>query len=77
MTVVCSGSAPSRAVYFARRLRSPLITPVYLEKPRDALRVKRTFDLMRLEEPGHTEESDQVGELEVVEGPGPAVALQA
>jgi hypothetical protein len=53
MTVVCNGSTPARAVYFARRLRSPLITPVYLEKPKDAARVKRTFDLMRLEEPSN------------------------
>lgn len=38
-----------RAVYFARRLRTPLITPVYLKSSTDAARVKRTFDLMRNE----------------------------
>lgn len=49
MTIVCQGSSPSRAVYFARRLRAPLITPVYLDSARDAARLKHTFDLMRQE----------------------------
>ncbi len=49
MTIVCRGNEPRRAVYFARRLRSPLITPVYLKNPEDAARVMRTFDLMRHE----------------------------
>jgi hypothetical protein len=57
MTIVCSGSAPSRAVYFARRLRSPLITPVYLKTAKDAARVKLTFDLMWAEEPGREDTS--------------------
>jgi len=46
MTIVCRGEVPSRAVYFARRLRAPVITPVYLEASRDARRVKHAFDLM-------------------------------
>lgn len=55
MTVVCSGSEPARAVYFARRLRAPMITPVYLRQARDARRVKRAFDLMRAgDQPGRT-----------------------
>jgi hypothetical protein len=49
MTIVCRGNVPQRAVYFARRLRSPIITPVYLKQVNDAERVKRTFDLMRTE----------------------------
>jgi hypothetical protein len=49
MTIVCDGDSPARAVYFARRLRTPLITPVYLKQASDAARVKRAFDLMRLE----------------------------
>lgn len=49
MTIVCRGKSPSRAVYFARRLRTPLITPVYLKNADDAARVERAFDLMRKE----------------------------
>jgi hypothetical protein len=49
MTIVCRRSTPWRAVYFARRLRTPLITPVYLKDPDDAARLKRSFDLMRYE----------------------------
>lgn len=49
MTVICDGSTPSRAVYFARRLRAPKITPVYLNKIDDAKRVKHAFDLMLAE----------------------------
>ena len=52
MTIVCRGSSPHRAVYFARRLRTPLITPVYLKNPTDAARVKRAFDLMYYEAGG-------------------------
>jgi hypothetical protein len=46
MTIVCRGNQPWRAVYFARILRTPLITPVYLRSPADAERVKGAFDLM-------------------------------
>lgn len=46
MTIVCRGNQPWRAVYFARILRTPLITPVYLSSPADAERVKGAFDLM-------------------------------
>jgi hypothetical protein len=49
MTIVCRGATPLRAVYFARRLRTPLITPVYLPSPSDAARVMRAFELMRAE----------------------------
>jgi hypothetical protein len=49
MTVVCRGDSAMRAVYFARRLRTPLITPVYLDQPNDAARIKHAFDLMRQE----------------------------
>ncbi|HST69590.1 MAG TPA: SIR2 family protein [Solirubrobacterales bacterium] len=49
MTIVCRGGVPQRAVYFARRLRAPNITPVYLKEVNDAERVKRTFELMRTE----------------------------
>ncbi len=49
MTVVCRGGVAYRAVYFARRLRTPVITPVYLEHARDAARIKHAFDLMRQE----------------------------
>jgi hypothetical protein len=46
MTIVCRRRQPWRAVYFARILRTPLITPVYLDSPADAVRVKGAFDLM-------------------------------
>jgi hypothetical protein len=46
MTIVCRGSQPWQAVFFARILRTPLITPVYLKSPADADRVKGAFDLM-------------------------------
>jgi hypothetical protein len=46
MTIVCKGNHPIRAVYFARRLRTPIITPVYLAEAKDAERMKRAFDLM-------------------------------
>jgi hypothetical protein len=49
MTVVCRGGAAYRAIYFARRLRTPVITPVYLEHAKDAARIKHAFDLMRQE----------------------------
>ncbi len=49
MTIVCRGSQPMRAVYFARRLRTPIVTPVYLKEVKDAERVKRAFDLMLAE----------------------------
>ncbi|HEV7492453.1 SIR2 family protein [Baekduia sp.] len=46
MTIVCRGNNPWRGVYFARRQRTPLITPVYLNEAEDAARLKRSFDLM-------------------------------
>jgi hypothetical protein len=49
MTIICRGGSPARAVYFARRLRTPLITPVYLDNPRDAARIMHAFALMRQE----------------------------
>jgi hypothetical protein len=77
MTVVCSGRAPSRAVYFARRVRSPLITPVYLDKPKDARRVKRTFELMCIEEPGRGKGADWTAGFDAVEESDREMALQA
>ena len=59
MTIVCSGGVPRRAVYFARRLRSPIITPVYLKEMDDAKRVKRTFDLMRTEAEAEAERREK------------------
>jgi hypothetical protein len=63
MTIVCRKDVPQRAVYFARRLRSPVITPVYLKEAIDAERLKRTFDLMRTEAEAEAERrEDQAGE---------------
>jgi SIR2-like domain len=64
MTIVCRKDVPQRAVYFARRLRSPIITPVYLKEGNDAERLKRTFDLMRTEAEAEAERrADQADEL--------------
>lgn len=58
MTITCRGSFPQRAVYFARRLRTPMITPVYLKEVKDAERVKRTFNLMRAEAEAESERGE-------------------
>lgn len=44
MTIVCREGQPSRAIYFARRLRAPVITAVYLKSIRDVRRLMRLFD---------------------------------
>jgi SIR2-like domain len=44
MTIVYKEGRPSRAIYFARRLRTPVITPVYLEGMRDVQRLTRMFE---------------------------------
>jgi hypothetical protein len=43
MTIVCDGDRPARAVYFARRLRTPVITPVYVDGIRDVQRLATTY----------------------------------
>jgi hypothetical protein len=43
MTIVCKGKTPSRAIYFARHLRTPIITAVYLDSIRDVAHLMRTF----------------------------------
>ncbi len=43
MTIVCDGKSPRRAIYFARRLRTPVITAVYLESIRDVQRLTKMF----------------------------------
>lgn len=42
MTIVCEGKQPVRAIYFARHLRTPVITAVYLDSIRD---VKRMMEM--------------------------------
>jgi len=44
MTIVCRGSDPVRAIYFARRLRAPVITAVYLDSIRDVKQLRRLYD---------------------------------
>lgn len=44
MTIVCKGKRPVRAIYFARRLRTPVITPVYLESLRDVQLLMRMYE---------------------------------
>jgi hypothetical protein len=44
MTIVCDDDTPIKAIYFARHLRTPVITAVYLQSMRDAARLKKTFD---------------------------------
>jgi hypothetical protein len=43
MTIVFKKGRPARAIYFARRLRSPIITPVYVDGIRDVQRLMTTF----------------------------------
>ncbi|WCB92107.1 hypothetical protein DSM104299_00792 [Baekduia alba] len=45
MTIVCNGDRPARAVYFARRLRTPVINPVYLDGVRDVGRLWTTYQV--------------------------------
>jgi len=45
MTIVCKRDRPIRAIYFARRLRAPVITAVYLQSMTDVHRLKRLYDL--------------------------------
>lgn len=54
MTIVCKGAMPERAIYFARRLRSPVITAVYLDNIGDVLLLRKLYE-QRWEE-SHTEE---------------------
>jgi len=44
MTILCKKDSPTRAIYFARHLRTPVITPVYLSSIRDVQHLKKTFD---------------------------------
>jgi len=44
MTIVCDGEVPSQAIYFARHLRTPVITAVYLNNVHDVQHLKKTFD---------------------------------
>ena len=44
MTIVCKGNSPTRAIYFARHLRTPVITPVYLSSIRDVRHLTKTFE---------------------------------
>lgn len=44
MTIICKGKKPIRAIYFARHLRTPVITAVYLESVRDAEHLMKTFN---------------------------------
>jgi hypothetical protein len=44
MVIACRRRRPERAVYFARRLRSPAVTPVYLESDHDALQLRELFE---------------------------------
>lgn len=43
MTIVCQGNRPVKAIYFARRLRTPVITPVFLDGPRDVQRLMTMY----------------------------------
>lgn len=45
MTIVCQGDQPRRAIYFARHLRSPIVTAVYLDSIRDVRQLMRAFKM--------------------------------
>jgi hypothetical protein len=67
MTIVCQDESPVCAIYFARRLRDPVITAVYLHEIRDVQLLKQMYDqrwkeAKREEEPtGEEEEETQRG----------------
>ncbi|HEY2141267.1 MAG TPA: SIR2 family protein [Solirubrobacteraceae bacterium] len=44
VTIVCKRDRPIRAIYFARHLRTPVITAVYLDSIRDVAHLVKTFD---------------------------------
>ena len=44
MTIVCKKNEPVRAIYFARRLRTPFITPVYLDDLGDVKLLMRMYE---------------------------------
>lgn len=44
MTIVCKGKRPTRAIYFARHLRTPVITAVYLHNIGDVERLMKTYE---------------------------------
>ena len=45
MTIVCKERRPAKAIYFARHLRTPVITAVYLGSMRDVQHLMRTYDI--------------------------------
>lgn len=45
MTIVFRDGQPHRAIYFARHLRTPVITAVYLESVRDVQHLNRAFEI--------------------------------
>jgi hypothetical protein len=45
MTIVFRDEQPSRAIYFARHLRTPVITAVYLDSVRDVQHLNRVFEI--------------------------------
>jgi hypothetical protein len=44
MTIVCKDDSPICAIYFARRLRNPVITTVHLHEIRDVQLLKQMYD---------------------------------
>jgi len=63
MTIVCKGDLPTRAIYFARHLRTPVITAVYLDSIRDVQHLMTTYEA-RWDEAKAKEESDKRAEEE-------------
>jgi hypothetical protein len=45
MTIVCDKERPMRAIYFARHLRTPIITAVYLDSVRDVEHLMKTYEI--------------------------------
>jgi hypothetical protein len=44
MTIVCDNRKARAAIYFARRLRAPTVTPVHLSDGDDLERMTRAFE---------------------------------
>jgi len=45
MTIVCKGDRPARAIYFARHLRTPVITAVFLDSVRDVQHLMKMYEI--------------------------------
>jgi hypothetical protein len=80
MTILCKDGQPRAAIYFARRLRAPTVTPVYLSNQKDLRRTLEAFEKLWDEAKEYTETHHPTateGEPEGASGNGKATPLAA